>query len=220
MKKLIVSIAVLCICSITYAQNDSTRHKEIRRYNSQSNEIKTLFSKSRKLGGYGAFSFGYAPIGNSDAMIAGGRAGLIIGQHLTLGVAGRGFATDFDWNDSKDGDRSFYHNGGYGGFLLEPIILPRSPIHLSFPVIFGMGGVGYYWREYDVVQEYWRDGYSYSGLFLVVEPAAELEFNITKFMRMSLGASYRLTSDVDISGMDRDGLTGWSTYLAFKFGRF
>jgi hypothetical protein len=199
---------------MTTAQAQETEKRQ------RSNEIRTLCGKSKKLGGYASFSFGYSPIANKDAITAGGRLATIFGQHLALGVAAKGFASNFESENPMNGQRHHYYNGGYGGFLIEPIVLPRFPVHLSFPVVMGVGGVGYYWKEYNISNEHWIDGYTYSNMFLVVEPAAELEFNVTRFMRMSLGASYRYTSDFNMTDPGINNLNGWSSYVAFKFGKF
>ena len=44
--------------------------------------------------------------------------------------------------------------GGYGGIFIEPILGGTKPVHVSFPVLFGVGGVtlienyGYnYWEH-------------------------------------------------------------------------
>ena len=64
-----------------------------------------------------------------------------------------------------------------------------------------------------------------SEVFLIAEPSAELEFNITRHFRIALGASYRFTSpfNVGTSGttpVSSDALESWSYLMTFKFGRF
>ncbi|MCI0522234.1 MAG: hypothetical protein L0Y37_01125, partial [Bacteroidales bacterium] len=32
---------------------------------------------------------------------------------------------------------------GYGGFIIEPIVAPMYPVHVSFPILIGGGGISY-----------------------------------------------------------------------------
>jgi hypothetical protein len=89
----------------------------------QSDEIKTLFGKSRRTGGYGGFSFGYADIDGIHGLTVGGKGGVIIGQHLTIGLAGKGFSNDYSW-ETVSSNTSSVASGGYGGLLIEPIFFP------------------------------------------------------------------------------------------------
>ncbi len=68
-----------------------------------------------------------------------------------------------------------------------------------FPVLVGAGGVA------SIVDRYyysWDDEYYYETLdseaYFVFEPGVEVEFNMVKFFRIGLGASYRITSDVKL----------------------
>jgi hypothetical protein len=59
---------------------------------------------------------------------------------------------------------------------------------------------------------------------MIIEPGVELELNVTRFFRFSVGAYYRYTSDVDIENPDytvpTDILKGFSGGVTFKFGKF
>jgi hypothetical protein len=111
--------------------------------------------------------------------------------------------------------------GGYGGFLLEPIIAGKSPVHVSFPILIGGGGVS-------LVDMYgWEDwghdpaGYEYDyDAFFVIEPAVELEFNLARFFRMAAAVSYRHTSDIQLAQTEKDALRGFNYGVTFKFGKF
>ena len=110
--------------------------------------------------------------------------------------------------------------GGYGGIFIEPIVAGRKPMHFSFPVLFGIGGAAlienYGWNNWD--------SHPFSELdhdvFLIVEPAVELEFNITRFFRTAASVSYRYTSNINLFETDEDVLRGFNFGLTFKFGKF
>jgi len=131
----------------------------------QNNEIRTLFSKNQSNGGYGAFTMSYSKIGGYDALVTGGRGAFIFDHVLAIGLGGYGFVNNLNSDYHNPGSSSTTRNlslaGGYGGFLIEPIIAGKSPVHLSFPILIGGGGVAlvdmYSW-------EYWgqpQPGYEY-----------------------------------------------------------
>jgi hypothetical protein len=183
------------------------------------NEIQTVFSKNNSKGGYGAFSIGYTELDNRDAILVGARGGWIINHSLAIGVGGYGFVNDTDYRNISGYDMKNNLLGGYGGLFLEPIIGPRLPVHLSFPVLFGLGGIGYV-EHYDI----WGHGKSRSidhrETFWVIEPAVELEFNIARNFRLAATASYRFTSDIDLIYTDPEVLEGLTYGVVFKFGKF
>jgi hypothetical protein len=174
-------------------------------------EIKTLFPKNRSNGGYGALTFSYTQIDGKDAFMMGGRGAWVIGHSFALGFGGNGFINDIDFENP--------HNiGGYGGLYLEPIIAPKFPVHISFPILIGGGGI-----TNMIYSDNWEDFYyedSSTDAYFIIEPGAELEFNLTRNMRMSLTCTYRFTTDILIQNVSPDILKGFSYGLAMKFGKF
>ena len=187
----------------------------------QNDQIQTIFSKEKGNGAYGAFSVGYTQIDGKDAVITGGRGAFIFGRSLAVGLGGYGFANNLEFNTYYENHPVDYSlAGGYGGIFIEPIVAGSLPVHLSFPVLFGVGGAvlieNYGW-------DYW-EGYPFNeldnDLFFVVEPAVELEFNMTRWFRTAASVSYRYTSKVDLFGTDEDVFRGLNFGLTFKFGKF
>lgn len=190
--------------------------------NYQNDEIKTVFSKSHSNGGYGALTIGYSQIDGHDAIITGGRGAFIFDHSFAIGLAGYGFVNNLDANN-------YYYNqnnelslaGGYGGLFFEPIVAGKSPIHLSFPILVGMGGVSKvdlyswdYWGPADPIRNYDYD------VYFVFEPAMEVEFNLARFFRTAAFVSYRYTSNIQLFETDEDVLNGLNFGLTFKFGKF
>lgn len=190
-------------------------------------EYKTIFG-GNEVGGYGSFAVGYSMIDTTHALTFSARGGAIIGHTLALGLGGSGFVTEYKNNTqlSKKGSLA----GGYGGLFLELIVFGKSPVHLSIPVLAGVGGAAYTTWE--------NEGTDYSRLnyvediatFLVLEPGVELEFNISRFFRLAGYFNYRYTTDIDItvnnvSGgktqlIKPDALNTYNAGLIFKFGKF
>ena len=190
------------------------------------NEYRSIFNEKadQKIshGGYGAFGVGYTTIDGKDAILMNFKGAWVINHSIALGFSGTGFFN----NLSKTADTNeHYLGGGYGGFYFEPILFPKSPVHLSFPMLIGAGGVS------TIPHNYWdldwdTHNYQYDyDVFFVFEPGVELEFNMVKFFRIAVGASYRLTNGiilnypVDIE-VPTDALDGLNVYLNFKFGKF
>jgi len=125
-----------------FAQNDE-----------KSNEIRTL-SGQKDLGFYGAATIGYSQMEAKDALLIGGRAGLIFNHSAAIGVV---------------------RNDGPGTW--------EDPWNIEMPE---------------------------NDFFFVLEPAVDLEFNLTSFFRMAATLSYRFTSNVEFTGKTPDVLQGWN----------
>jgi len=214
MKKTFLLFAVITlITGISYSQvnkKDSTK---------KTDEIKTVFgNKKISHGGYGALTIGYSQIDGQDAFITGARGSWVIGHSFALGLGGIGFANDLYINNSP-GSQKYSLEGGYGGLILEPILLPKFPVHLSFPVLLGAGGVAYINSSY--YDNFENDFYvEDSDAFFIAEPGVELEMNLLKFIRLAVGASYRFTSDVHLDSKPNDVLNGYNATFTLKFGKF
>jgi hypothetical protein len=181
-------------------------------------QISTLFSKNRSNGGYGAFSFSYTQINGKDAFLMGARGSWVIGHSFAIGLGGCGFVDNVDYHGWVNSTPYNSLGGGYGGLYLEPIIAPRFPVHLSFPILLGVGGI----TNMPINQnlDNWIPDETNSDTYLVFEPAVELEFNMTHHLRMAATFSYRITSGISMIDTDPDVLEGMAAGLIFKFGRF
>ena len=192
------------------AQDDDYRNDELR----------TVFSGRRGNGGYGAFTMGYSQIDGKDAFITGARGAFILDHSLAIGVGGYGFVNNVNYyNETNVGELSLA--GGYGGIFIEPILAWNSPVHISLPVLVGMGGVAAYedygWNNWDHHHPFHDEGHQ---VFFVIEPAVELEFNLARFFRLAAAVSYRHTSQIEINHIDPNALRGINYSLTFKFGKF
>ena len=204
------------------AENETREANNEAQKNQKRNpgNIQTLFDPHSGSGGYGAFSIGYTKINNRDAMIMGGRGAWVIGHGFGLGMGGYGFVNDPTYNSADQLNYSLA--GGYGGLIMEPILFGWFPVHLSFPILVGAGGVANtsYSSDWSEPYEYW-DGYLENATaFFVAEAGAELEFNLVRFFRLALYGSYRYTSDIIMENTPADALRGWNVGMTFKFGSF
>jgi len=219
MKTILLSVVCLFAISMAYAQEDD-------------NEMKTIFGSPKNVshGGFGAVSVGYSNIMNRDALLMGARGAWVVNHNFALGVGGYGFMTD-PKNDVRLNNEQYEIGGGYGGFIIEPIVGAKKPIHLSFPLLIGAGGIVYdkNWRDKDYEENV--DTYEDSDAFFVIEPGVEVELNMLKFMRVALSVSYRYTTDINLNYKEsttptptaigpESMLRGFNYGMIFKFGKF
>ena len=224
--KLFISVLFVVISITTTGQNTDI---------SSTDEMQTIFGNSatQSIGGFGAFETGYTRVNNLDAIYIGGRGALLINHSLAIGAGGKGFISESVYDNNLQND--YEYSGGYGGLIIEPILAWRQPVHVTFPIMVGAGGISYikHWGEYDYENSY-IDEDSYA--FFVFEPSVEIEFNIIKWMRLAITGSYRYTSDIDLEYKRNvtstaggfsdarigsiDMLRSFNIGMSMKFGKF
>lgn len=210
-KKAFFSAFIFLLTALSYSQDPGSKK--------QNDEFRTLFGDHNPRGFYGAFTIGYSEIEQKQAVVFGGRLEWIISHSIGLGFGGNGFLNEYHHDPSINQD--VFITGGYGGIYIEPIALPNLPVHISFPMLLGIGGVSYITNNPDFYHNVIED----SEAFLLAEPAAELELNLTRNFRLAFGASYRFTSPFDLgtkgsSLVSSESIEGWTLMVTFKFGRF
>jgi len=216
MKKINILAALLLVSfSFAFSQEvDSTKKEK-----SSEKEFQTLLGHNRSGGMYGSFTIGYSVIDNDQAVLFGGRFMWIASHSIGFGFGGTGFINEYHYDPLLNTD--VFLTGGYGGLYIEPIIAPNFPVHLAFPCLFGAGGISYITKDFEDYHNMIED----SEAFLIAEPGAELELNITRNFRFSLGATYRFTTPFEIGSnpppaVNADALKGFTYMATFKFGRF
>lgn len=194
----------------------------------QDEDFKTIFGE-KQIGGYGAFSLGYSPINDVSAIMFNARGGVVLGHTLSLGIGGSGFTTEYFYDPVLIKETSMY--GGYGGLFSELIIAGNMPVHLSVPVLVGIGGVAIATWENNGIDEYYRENYVEDmSTFFVFEPGIELEVNMFRFFRLAAFFNYRYTTDIELNTIGIGGvevpltearvLNSYTAGIIFKFGKF
>jgi len=188
-----------------YPAKDTTQVQKV-----EQDEIQTLFKKEKGYGGYFGFSVGYTNIEGENAVVGSVRFMFVANHFLGIGFGGKGFSTIPE-------DKTFLYSGGYGGLYLEPVLWALKPVHVSFPMLIGGGGV---YSEYTVFDPW--EGYIYGSKgFFIFEPGASVVFNISKWFQIDLGASYKLTSNIEgLLDRPENMLRGFNYEVTFKFGKF
>lgn len=200
----------------------------------ESQEFRTIFGSGFKSGGYGAPEIKVGPINGNTGLLLGGRGGWIIGHKFVIGGGGYGLTSNNTFQENPadkpasvpgDSTRTIGIDMGYGGLILEFIALPKSAVHLSFPVLIGGGGSSLGAKTYVGQSSYYPEGWeTYDFIestgFFVFEPGVFAELNMTKFFRLSAGATYRLIAGADLQRLNNKNLSGFTFSLALKFGSF
>lgn len=211
MRKVKITAIIIALFSSTFGYTQ----------NKQTEDIQTIFGRDKGFGGFIEFNSHYTEIAGKETIMLGAGLDMVFGHSFNLGVKGYGLVTPvYVPNESFDRKQILM---GYGGFNLEPVLFSNSAIHVTFPVLLGVGGIAKvtpysYYNDYE--DQYDEIDYYNSDVFLVAEPGVMLELNLLKFMRISGGASYRITDGVDIEGMSNNALDGINYDVSLKFGIF
>ncbi len=194
-------------------------------------------------GGYGALVTKFTSVNGRFGLLLGARGGWIINHSFSIGAAGYGLVNNVRANSTGPNGEP-YLNLGYGGLDLEYVYRSDDLVHVSIHTLIGAGAAGYrfgigaseapymdtHWgypwgsswnplpdraweSNYDTWPHYWK-------AFFVVEPGANIDINITNWMRTSLGASFRVVSGLHSDASTNRDLSGPSAMVSFRFGSF
>ncbi|HTX88704.1 MAG TPA: hypothetical protein VMC08_06935 [Bacteroidales bacterium] len=235
MKKILGLMAGILLTFPVFAQQpDTLKHGAGKGY-----EMNTVFGNHKEhrhvpLGYFVELNAGYTRFDSKDVFLPGIQAGIILDHHWTLGAAGSFvgnsgnlYFKDIYYNENDAQWHGAHLSGGYGGFLFEYTLLPRSVVHISFPLLIGGGYM--YFQDHPPHPDSLFNPHEYpdhhshviSGdHFFVIEPGVKVEFNIVKHLRLGLGISYRYTPDLDLSGVSADLINQFTGRLTLRFGKF
>lgn len=218
----VVTVLLLFISMVITAQEE------------ESQEFSTIFGSDFSSGGYGAPEIKVGPVNGETSLFLGGRGGWIIGHKFVIGGFGYGMTTnntfmedpaDKPSNVGDDSTRTIKVDMGYGGVMLEYILMPKKALHLSFPLLIGGGGSNLGAQTYVGQSEYYEEGWAtYEFIentgFFVLEPGVFVELNMTKFFVLSAGGTYRFISGTNLQRLENNDLSGYTFSLTLKFGGF
>lgn len=210
MKRLLL-IPVFLLCVITlYAQNNENKE-----------ELQTIFDNGiDRISGFGGPFMNFSVTNGEFAHYMGGGGAVLINNKIFLGGIGFGKTTQTLIPESQyaafglDPTQKYRLDFGYGGLWGGYIVNWTKAIHPVFSLQFGWGDLSI--NNTDDFTEL----NLHSDPVYVITPMAEIEMNITKFMRMSVGANYRIVTDVNTVGYSNQDFSGPAVFLGFKFGWF
>lgn len=226
MKNVIFIFALIAVISNNaFAQKDSGRKKS-----SPDPDFKTIFKNPTgpvKVGFFVGPELGYSQFKEKPVMLAGLSTGVILNHNFSVGLCGYGIVNSQDlyYTNIKD-TTSGYLYGGYGGLRLELILNPNAPVHLSFPLMIGGGGLNY--SSYNFysggsgnqsnmnMEDYTID----YAAFFVIQPGVMVGFNLLNFLRFDTGVSYRYTPNLDLMNTSGSLINNFNAIASLKFGKF
>lgn len=216
MKKIFTLVLLALFVQISFAQENEKEKTK------RGEDINTIFSKEN-LNVTGGFLTPELKVGNvhEDAsMLIGGRIGMTFNEKFTLGMGGYGLVSNSNFdpfpNDPLNDD--YRISMGYGGLSMEYTFFSNEKIHFTIPVLVGAGGIYIYEDDDSYFNNEW-DEIENSAAF-IVEPGVYIEFNLFKFFRIDLGASYRLVSETNLNYLTDEDLSDFTINAGFKFGFF
>jgi hypothetical protein len=187
-------------------------------------QIHTLFDdESVSLGGYFAPVLKYGIFSDEAGIMIGGKGAMVLNHRFTLGGGGYFLIGDVEHQQSPS-SRYRYLNLAYGGLELGYVHEWDEVVHATFNVLLGHGGVGYrrgIWNE--IIDGNFSDDDIFDDEvdnFFILEPSISVNLNLTRWLHLSAGASYRLVTDVDLPGLQNEDLRGISLQTAIEFGLF
>ena len=178
----------------------------------QAQKNETLFKTNgvRKSGGYGAISNKFTRINGQFANINEVYGGWYVNRSFLIGIAGGATTNRIavpDANKIWNGERMTYQYGQFG-LMTEYVVGSTKKVHFAVNLITGAGFILQYY------------GSRNPNFFFLMEPGAQVELNLTNWMRFSPGISYRRAFGSNSKGLSDEDLSGVSANITFKFGRF
>lgn len=164
-----------------------------------------------RVGGFGGLQFKSSHIQDQQTFEIGGIGGVTFtsGKHSVMfGGGGFGLVNELDWGTSASNEKL---EVGYGGFIVGYTYMPEALVHVETQLLLGAGGAS-------VVDPYDSSYVTQNGSFLITELMTQVEVNVTDFVEIGLGASYRKVSDPGISGLKARDLSKPGFFVTFQFG--
>jgi len=192
-------------------------------FTTSAQEVQSIFANGRDTGGYGALSNKFTYIGGEFANLCEVYGGVFINRRWMVGMSFAGSTNDIrvPVEYSVDTANPMTYQYGQGGMVVERVFNSNRPVHFVLSMFSGVGFSAQYnrneWYDYD---------YQHSGSvhdenwFYVLEPGAQLEMNLFRWMRLSPGISYRKTYGSEGLGLPDSNLSDWTYNITLKFGGF
>lgn len=185
-------------------------------------ENQTIFGSKGKgrSGGYAAISNKFTRINGDFANINEVYGGWFVNRSFLIGAALSASTNRMRVpveNRLWDGERMTYQYG-QAGLMTEYVIASTRKVHATVNLITGTGFMLQYDRR---GHDDWDDYNDHNpNFFFVMEPGAQIELNLTNWMRFSPGVSYRRAFNSKSKGLTDNDISGLAANITFKFGRF
>lgn len=170
-----------------------------------------------RVGGFGAPTIKFTTFDDQLGILMGGYAGVMLNSKLMLGAGAYALVNNIEAARTNAADPTLYWNMWYTGFVPEYTFKSNKLFHAAVSALIGGGGVMKNERYKGFDED--SDNLDYSGFF-VAEPQVNFEMNITSYLRVAIGGSYRFVSGSGTQGITDDKLSGPAAHFSIKAGRF
>lgn len=182
-------------------------------------------------GGYGAIGMNFSQIADKVFLLMDARGGFIINHSFVIGIKGVITMSRPDIGNyitSNDTVNNLSLGLGYGGLMLEYLIMPEGLFNATIGTSVNIGSISYLDKDEfinsETVFEPNVDSDSDKTLFydqlFVVEPYIDLNLTLAANFKVGLYASYRIVRGATFNDIDENDLSGFSTGFVAKFGVF
>lgn len=165
-------------------------------------------------GFYVAPAVGVTTLNDDVAPLIAMRAAWLANRSFGVGLAVNAVANEFD--------EKLHYKGralsAYGGLLLQYVIGSTRLLHGFIETTVG-GGRACLQTGIEG-SDTGKDDCGPRHGFFMLEPMANLEINVSSFMRVSLGVGYRVAAAGSASEISSKNLGGFVSKTALEFGRF
>jgi hypothetical protein len=172
----------------------------------------TLVGKGTENDGYGGPVWKMGMVNGKAGLLMGGRGAWIINHKFAIGGGGYNLTTEIETKAASDGAKAQYLQLEYGGLELEYIHNSSKLVHWTFLTLLGGGTVRSVEKKPEIKFE--------EDNFTIIEPGASLDLNVNTWLRIGLGASYRIAIGVNSKFVTNADISGPSAVGILKFGGF
>jgi len=188
-------------------------------------QAKTLFNRKAMITGFGTFDMKVSEVLDQTSFWVGLSGGVTLDHWMIIGLAGYGLTTEIKY-ESEESGQVLDLTGGYGGLLLGINVAHKEIVHVTFPVLVGVGGLDATNdvtfspdTNPDIIVP--PNGFQVDATtFFVLEPGILAELNLTSWFRFGVGGQYRFVQGINLDGVNDDDLSSWVATCSLKFGKF
>lgn len=174
----------------------------------ENGDFQTIFGGGiNRISGFGGPIYNYTTVNGNFTLFSGGGGGVLLNDFF-IGGYGMSSRTGIDYTSNTELSMS------YGGLWFGYSFHAKRAVHPAFSLQTGWGKIKT------------RDDYGNININLindrifVVNPEVDLEFNIARFFRISLGINYRFIGGLDNNSLSFTEASGPGANLMLQFGWF
>jgi hypothetical protein len=200
------AFALLCVLTLAFPQWAISQEKTTS---------ETLFKKggSTRVGFFLEPGLHLSSAGNAGFGSISFRGGAVFNDRLSLGAIYQASVNDFRPEGLQLPNSLLDYRAA--GMFLEYTVFSGKLIHATFPLIIGGVELDADSESDDLFEDIWGE-----RNFILLEPGARLEINVSQNIRFNIGGSWRFTSAFNFWGVNQGAFMGPVATAGLKIGIF